>query len=121
MVDRVLNPGRLRAAPENFLSEEQVKAVAAGRRDFLRKSFVAAGAALAAPMVARASEGDPNILENPTKASCCVASREVWPGLAAPRCHLRRCRACSASSRRPACTLSAIIRAGKMSIRPGTA
>ena len=66
MVDRVLNPGRLRAAPENFLSEEQVKAVAAGRRDFLRKSFVAAGAALAAPMVARASEGDPNILENPT-------------------------------------------------------
>jgi sulfane dehydrogenase subunit SoxC len=60
MVDRVLNPGRLQAAPENFLSDEQVKAVAAGRRDFLRKSFVAAGAALVAPMVARASEVDHN-------------------------------------------------------------
>ena len=66
MVDRVLNPGRLRPAPENFLSEEQVKAVAAGRRDFLRKGFIAAGVALAAPMAARAAaEGDSNILNLP--------------------------------------------------------
>ena len=65
MVDSVKQPGRLRPAPENFLSEEQIKAVGAGRRDFLRKSFLAAGAALAAPMVARAAEGDPNILQNP--------------------------------------------------------
>jgi sulfane dehydrogenase subunit SoxC len=65
MVDIVKQPGRLRPAPENFLSEEQVKAVASGRRNFLRKSFLAAGAAMAAPMVAQAAEGDPNILQNP--------------------------------------------------------
>ncbi len=65
MVDSVNKPGRLRPAPENFLSEEQIKAVGAGRRDFLRKSFLVAGAALAAPLAARASEGDPNILQNP--------------------------------------------------------
>jgi sulfane dehydrogenase subunit SoxC len=65
MSDSVKKPGRLRAAPENFLSEEQVKAVATGRRDFLRKSFMVAGAAMAAPMAVRASEGDANILELP--------------------------------------------------------
>ena len=65
MGDIVKQPGRLRSAPENFLSEDQVKAVAAGRRDFLRKSFLAAGAALAAPMAARAAEGDPAILQLP--------------------------------------------------------
>lgn len=66
MKDIIKRPGRLRPAPESFLSEEQVKAVASGRRDFLRKSFLAAGAAMAAPMVARASEGDSNILELPS-------------------------------------------------------
>ena len=65
MVDSINKPGRLRPAPENFLSEEQIKAVGAGRRDFLRKSFLAAGAALAAPIAARASEGDPAILNLP--------------------------------------------------------
>jgi sulfane dehydrogenase subunit SoxC len=65
MVDSVNGPGRLRPAPENFLMEEQIEAVAAGRRDFLRKGFLAAGAALAAPMAARASEGDPAILKLP--------------------------------------------------------
>jgi sulfane dehydrogenase subunit SoxC len=65
MVDIVKQPGRLRPAPENFLSEEQVKAVGSGRRDFLRKSFLTAGVALAAPLAARAAEGDPNILQNP--------------------------------------------------------
>ena len=62
MVDSTKQPGRLRPAPENFLTEDQVTAVGAGRRDFLRKSFLAAGAALAAPLAARASEGDPDIL-----------------------------------------------------------
>jgi sulfane dehydrogenase subunit SoxC len=65
MVDSVNRPGRLRPAPENFLTEEQIGAVAAGRRDFLRKGFLAAGAALAAPLAARASEGDPAILKLP--------------------------------------------------------
>ncbi len=65
MNDIVKQPGRLRPAPENFLSEEQVQAVAAGRRDFLRKSFMAAGAAMAMPMAARASDGDPEILNLP--------------------------------------------------------
>ena len=63
MVDSVNRPGRLRPAPENFLTEEQIGAVAAGRRDFLRKGFLAAGAALAAPVAAGASEGDPVILK----------------------------------------------------------
>ena len=65
MVDSVNRPGRLRPAPENFLTEEQIGAVAAGRRDFLRKGVLAAGAVLAAPMAARASEGDPAILKLP--------------------------------------------------------
>jgi sulfane dehydrogenase subunit SoxC len=65
MVDSVKQPGRLKRAPENFLSEEQIQAVAAGRRDFLRRGFFAAGAAMAAPMLARASEGDSAILKLP--------------------------------------------------------
>lgn len=65
MGDLLKQPGRLRPAPENFLSEDQVQAVAAGRRDFLRKSFMAAGAAMAAPIAAKAAEGDPHILNLP--------------------------------------------------------
>ncbi len=65
MSDLAKHPGRLLRAPENFLTEEQVKAVAAGRRSFLRKSFMAAGAAMAAPLAARAAEGDPAILNLP--------------------------------------------------------
>ncbi|MCG2578586.1 sulfite dehydrogenase [Dechloromonas sp. XY25] len=65
MRDYTKQPGRLRPAPENFLAEDQVQAVAAGRRDFLRKSFLAASAAMAAPLAARANEGDPNILNLP--------------------------------------------------------
>ena len=65
MVDITRQPGRLSPAPENFLSEEQVRAVAAGRRDFLRRGLLAAGAALTVPVAVRASEGDPNILQNP--------------------------------------------------------
>ncbi len=65
MGDLSKQPGRLQSAPENFLSNEQVEAVAGGRRDFIRKSFLAAGAAMAAPFAARASEGDPEILNLP--------------------------------------------------------
>jgi sulfane dehydrogenase subunit SoxC len=65
MSDLDKQPGRLRPAPENFLSEEQIREVAAGRRSFLRRSLMVAGAALAAPMAARAAEGDPAILELP--------------------------------------------------------
>ncbi len=56
--------GRVRPAPENFLSDEQIQSVKEGRRDFLRKAFIAASAAAAAPAVAHAqSAGDPAILE----------------------------------------------------------
>ena len=59
-------PGRLKAAPESFLKEADIKAVGSGRRDFLRKSFLAASAAMAAPFAARAAEeGDPAILNLP--------------------------------------------------------
>ena len=58
--------GRIKPAPENFLSDEDIQSVKEGRRDFLRKAFVAAGAAVAAPAVANAqSAGDPAILELP--------------------------------------------------------
>ena len=60
-------PGRVRPAPENFLSVEDIASVSkGGRRDFIRKAFVAASAAMAVPAVARAqSAGDPAILELP--------------------------------------------------------
>ncbi len=67
-----MNPvGRLRRAPENFLSAEDIAAVAAGRRDFLKKAFIAAGASLATGASAHAlaadasNAGDPAILELP--------------------------------------------------------
>ena len=66
MSDLAKQPGHLKKAPENFLSDGQIEAVTAGRRDFLRKSFLAAGAAMAAPLAARAAEqGDSNILNLP--------------------------------------------------------
>ena len=59
-------PGRVRPAPENFLTDEQIAAVKDGRRDFLRKAFLTASAAMAAPAVARAAvDGDPAILALP--------------------------------------------------------
>lgn len=60
-------PGRIRPAPENFLTHEQIAAVKEGRRDFLRTAFVAASAAMAAPAVVHAAvQGDPAILELPS-------------------------------------------------------
>ena len=57
--------GRVRRAPENFLTRDEIALVSKGRRDFLRASFLAAGAATAAAVGGRAlaAEGDPNILE----------------------------------------------------------
>jgi len=61
--DRERCTGRIRRAPESFLSAEDIAAVASGRRDVLRRGFMAAlglGAASAAT-VARAD--DPDIVD----------------------------------------------------------
>ncbi len=68
-------PGRVRKAPENFLSAEFVRelgsdGVNAERRNFLRKSVLAAGAALAGAPLASAlaaspGAGDPDVLSLP--------------------------------------------------------
>lgn len=60
-------PGLLLPAPENFLSPEDIARVAAGRRDFLRRSFELASAAVAAAFVANETEaaGDPAIAQLP--------------------------------------------------------
>ncbi|MDE0271647.1 MAG: sulfite dehydrogenase, partial [Gammaproteobacteria bacterium] len=57
--------GRLRPAPENFLSEADLKAAREGRRRFLRTSLMAAGAAAGAPLGAKAGEADPAIVNLP--------------------------------------------------------
>lgn len=58
--------GRVRPAPENFLTDEHIQSVKEGRRDFLRKAFLGASAAMMAPAVVRAAgEGDPAILNLP--------------------------------------------------------
>ena len=56
------SPGRVARAPENFLDTEQIAAVQAGRRDFLRGALATAVAL--APAASRA-DGDPNILQLP--------------------------------------------------------
>ena len=61
-----VKPGRLQPAPENFLDRDQVAEVTAGRRGFLRRAFVLAGAGVAVAGPVRAEYmGDPNILELP--------------------------------------------------------
>ena len=72
-------PGRLRRAPENFLSPEVIKTVwsegKTGRRSFIGKSFAAALASAAAPAVLAQSNpvaadgGDPNILNLPAHST----------------------------------------------------
>lgn len=49
---------KIRPAPENFLTADQIASVSSGRRDFLRGSFIAAAAALAAGR-ARAEDAKP--------------------------------------------------------------
>ena len=66
-------PGRLRKAPENFISGDGVAHVFReaknGRRDFLRSAFAAAAAAAALPAAHAqqgvGGDGDPNILNLP--------------------------------------------------------
>ena len=56
--------GRVVRAPENFLGPADIAEVKAGRRDFLRKSLLAASAALAAGAVPlRAADGEAAILQ----------------------------------------------------------
>ena len=66
--------GRLRKAPENFLSREGIRTVfregKEGRRDFIRQAFGAAAAGVAAPLAVAQSnpvsgKGDPHILNLP--------------------------------------------------------
>ena len=75
MSNELKKPGRLIKAPENFIDASLSKAITkdglnAERRDFLRKSFVAAsavvagGAALSQGAMAATFEGDPNILNH---------------------------------------------------------
>ena len=78
MAEHPTHRGRIRPAPENFLSEADIAAVKEGRRDFLRKALATASAAAAAPGLARAAEGDPNILTLPpwtTSLGQAVAAR----------------------------------------------
>jgi len=74
MATQSMRPGRILPAPEGFLSRRDVVRVEGGRRQFLRRAFLAAvgaaaaGAGLAAPRRAgaqAAGEGDPAILELP--------------------------------------------------------
>ena len=70
-----LGAGRIRRAPEGFLSPDGIKTVVsearAGRRDFLRSAFAAAAAGAAVPAALAqgtpvpAAAGDSNILELP--------------------------------------------------------
>ncbi len=69
MAESLKRRGAIVRAPENFLSGDQIAAVGAGRRDFLRQAMIAAAAVGAgAAMPARAAEasaGDPDILNLP--------------------------------------------------------
>lgn len=64
-------PGRVRKAPENFLEpgflqELRKEGIDENRRSFMRKSFLAASAALAgAPLAAAVAADDPNIVNLP--------------------------------------------------------
>jgi sulfane dehydrogenase subunit SoxC len=68
-------PGRLIAAPENFLDAAGVRAVFAGRRDFMRRAFASASAAALAPVALAqanpvpAGGGDPHILNLPAHST----------------------------------------------------
>jgi sulfane dehydrogenase subunit SoxC len=74
-VNRPSGPsGRLIKAPEHFLSDEGIRGVfkdgAQGRRDFIRRAFAAAGAAVAVPAAmaqgtSGRDAGDPDILSLP--------------------------------------------------------
>ena len=58
--------GRLRPAPEDFLSDAELKAAREGRRRFLRTGLLAAGAAASLPVRGREGAGDPSIVNLPS-------------------------------------------------------
>jgi sulfane dehydrogenase subunit SoxC len=63
-----VSPGRVRPAPENFLTVDDIGQVARGRRDVLRASFAGAVAAMiggAHAASAQSPKGDPEILDLP--------------------------------------------------------
>ena len=70
-----INSGRMRKAPENFLSQDGIRTVMEeakrGRRDFIRTAFAAAAAGAAVPAALAQGNpvptegGDPNILNLP--------------------------------------------------------
>jgi len=69
MSDMTQRRGRLRPAPEGFLSPEQIREVETGRRGFLRRSLALAGGAAVATVAGKAAaaqgDGDPAILDLP--------------------------------------------------------
>src|SRR5258706_3347956 len=56
---------KLRRAPEDFLDHPQIAEVQAGRRDFLRRAFLAAAATVTSTQAGAQSPGDPAILNLP--------------------------------------------------------
>jgi len=139
-----IKTGRIARAPENFVAPALVEQINknglnAERRGFLRKSFLAASAAMASGTALAQSaagavfEGDPNILNLPEHART-LGQPVATNAYGVPskyetnllrreshRFRSRHCRACSASSRLAACISSAITRAGSTSIRPSIA
>ncbi len=75
-MEPVRRRGRVQFAPENFIGRELANEITANglnaeRRQFLRKSFLAASAGVLAPMAVRAdpAAGDPHILNLPEHAT----------------------------------------------------
>jgi sulfane dehydrogenase subunit SoxC len=83
MADQPTQRGRVRPAPENFLTETDIIAVKEGRRDFLRNALLTASATLAGGASARAADGDPNILTLPAWTTS-LASRSRRAPTACP-------------------------------------
>ena len=79
MADQPTQRGRVRPAPEHFLTEADIAEVKDGRRDFLRKAFLTASAAMAAPVATPAAQ--PATTPDPPAAG---ARRTDAPGLSAP-------------------------------------
>lgn len=73
-----MNSGRLKRAPEGFLAPAQISEVQSGRRDFLRKAFLAAAAA--GPVAAHGQSGAPG----PAGESAILQLPEHSKGLGQP-------------------------------------
>ncbi|HOI65832.1 MAG TPA: sulfite dehydrogenase [Thiomonas arsenitoxydans] len=77
MSDYTKKLGRLRKAPENFLSAEQIAQVQGGRRDFLRKAFLTASATMAAGGAANVYAADRKDWEG-DKGSKFILKEQEW-------------------------------------------